>query len=333
MGIKTHDGWRGHFFVLLDSPQPPQALKQWLIHCNLVCTPLQTNIGLSASGGSLIYPLDVTTCQNDKLIYISAPKCINFDDPVQDRFELYEGTSTAHLDLSAVSAATNQAETKKLVTRLRSKSGLEKKKFKTTYKNNTEILTNPDPVTVTGKKEERGFVYLNLNGGDSWGYYFPTDNPYVLYNFKGEPCLYMQDVDKDIYNEYIKDTSTDSGGTGDFVPFGFLWPADDTYYRGFANPSTGELAWLQPTGSKGKLRDFFVQNGAHLPTGWAVDEWQLDFDPTTNGKADFNSRCVNTFKCTDYIKNAKKIDHSYVPPMIDRVISSVCVDADTKKYF
>jgi hypothetical protein len=36
-------------------------------------------------------------------------------------------------------------------------------------------------------KMERGFVYFNLNGGDSWAYYHPIDNPTFIRNFKGEP--------------------------------------------------------------------------------------------------------------------------------------------------
>ena len=56
MGIKASSfdahGWRGHFFILLDSPQSPQALKQWLIQANLGSSFLLPNIGLSASGGA-----------------------------------------------------------------------------------------------------------------------------------------------------------------------------------------------------------------------------------------------------------------------------------------
>jgi hypothetical protein len=332
MGIKAHQGWRGHFFILLDSSQPPQVLKQWLIQQNLVCTLLQPYIGLSASGGALTFPLDVTTCQNDKLIYIAPPRCTGFQDPVENRFEYYEGTE-ASLELSTVSAAANQTQIKKTLARLRKGAGLEKKNLKVVHKNNTDILTNPDPVTVTGKKEERGFVYLNLNGGDSWGYFFPIDRPDILFNFKGEPCMYMWDVDKDIYDDYSSNITTDTGGSTDAIPFGFLWPADDTYYRGFANPTTKELDWLYSVGSKSKLRDFFVQHNVELPKGWAVEEWQLEFDPTTEGCADFQNKKVNTYKQTEYILNAKTTDHSYIPPTIDRVLTSVCVNAETKNYF
>ena len=331
MGIKCHEGWRGHIFILLDSPSSPQALKQWLIHCNLTRTPIRRHIGLSASGGALTYPLDVTTCQNDKLLYIAAPRCVGFKDPIEERFELVIRDKPAGTITESFSAATNQVEVKKLIITKRQEAGLEKKTFRTTQHQGTEILTNPDAVTVTGKKEARDFVYLNLNGGDSWAYFFPTNSPDVLHNFKGEPCMYMWDVDKDIYNEYR--THPGDGATTGSIPFGFLWPADDSYYRGFANPDTNELIWLYSTGSKSKLRDFYVQNGQQPEKGWAVDEWQLDFNPTTEGKADFQAQRVNTYKRTEYIINAEHDTSAHIPPVIDRVLTSVCVNEETKNYF
>lgn len=332
MGIKHHEGWRGHFFVLLDTSQSPQALKQWLIDRNLSCPNLRSHIGLSASGGALTYPLDVTTCQNDKLLYIANPQCVGFDDPVKDRFVLDQGSKEAACFNSIkASAAGNQTQQQGVLTAKRKDLQLPKKTFRTKQHQGTEVLTNPDPITVTGKKIARDFVYLNLNGGDSWGYFFPLDNPEILYNFKGEPCLYMWDVDKDIYNEHKRVISTLDPAAG-AVPFGFLWPHDDTYYRGFAVPDTQELVWLQSVGSKQKLRDFFVQNGVSCPSGWVVDEWQLDFDPTTEGCADFGVKRVNTYKRTKYIRDAK-MSTAGIPPVIDRVLTSVCVDEETKDYF
>lgn len=328
-GIKTHKGWRGHFFFLLDKPVSPQILKQWLISKNFRVSFLNQRLGLTASGGALSYPLDITTCQNDKLIYIAPPNCLNFDDPIEDRFSFRQKKHDfVPLDLSRVSAAKNSSAQKDKIAALRVSAELPEKKFKTTQHQGWEILVNPDPVTVTDKKEARGFVYLNLNGGDSWAYYFPESNPDILYNFKGEPCMYMWDVDKEIYNEYASKPQQIEGA----VPFGFLWPDDDQYYRGFANPETGELVWLKPTGSKAKLKDFFVQHGVHPPTGWAVDEWQLEFDPTRSGYADFHQRRVNTYKKSEAIREAKK-NNEPVPSTIEKVITSVCVDEETKEHF
>ena len=52
---------------------------------------------------------------------------------------------------------------------------------------NTEVMLKPDECIITDMKTERGFVYFNLNGGDSWAYYHPSESPEFIYNFKGEP--------------------------------------------------------------------------------------------------------------------------------------------------
>jgi hypothetical protein len=326
--VKTHKGWRGHFFILLDSPQSPQALKQWLIARNLSIPKLNANIRLSASGGALVYPLDISTCQNDKLIYIAPPTCIGFSDPVEERFRLVQrGSERLVLDVAA-SAAHNRTKQDIKIKELRDLAGLKRKEFKLVQHQGWEIITNPDPVTVTSKKEEREFVYLNLNGGDSWGYFFPVTNPDILYNFKGEPCMYLWDVDKDIYNEYAVAPQNSEGA----VPFGLLWADDDNYYRGFANPETKELLWLKPIGSKAKLRDFYLQHGMQVPAGWAVDEWHLTFDPSSEGYADFTEKRINTYRRTEYIVNAKSTEAG-IPSAIDRVLTSVCVKTEVKEHF
>ena len=37
-------------------------------------------------------------------------------------------------------------------------------------------------------------MYLNLNGGDSWAYFFPESNPEILYSFKGEPPVRLANI-------------------------------------------------------------------------------------------------------------------------------------------
>jgi len=329
--IKGDGGWRGHFFVLLDKPQSPQALKAWLLSLNLTSVILEPHIKLSASGGALIYPLDITTCQNDKLLYIAPPVCKNFEDPLkEDRFVLVQRDyERLRVDLSTVSAAANTELQKAKIKELRKKSHLPAKTFKVKQKNNVEVLTNPDPVTVTGLKEERDFVYMNLNGGDSWGYYFPANNPDVVYNFKGEPCLNLWDVSQDLHKEYNapkKQEIIDS-----VVPFGFLWPEDDQYYRGLANPVTKELIWLKAVGSSAKLKAFLQSNGAVIPKPWIIEEWDITFDPTIDGYADFSKKAVNTYTPSEYMSSSSKV--TTIPPSINKVLESVCVDEATKTYF
>ena len=331
-GIKVHTGWRGHIFVMLTKPLAPSALKAFLMHLNLTHTELSKRLELSASGGALRYPLDVTTCQNDKLLFITPPITKNFKRELKDykQFTYFKvGQPCADLDLKSISLEKNNQRVQAKIQELRNLKGLDKKTFKTERHHGCDVLTNPDSVIVTGKREARGFVYLNLNGGDSWAYYFPTDNPEILYNFKGEPCMYMQDVDKDIYDDYKQSSNSTEGP----LPFGFLWPVDDLYYRGLADTTTGEILSIHPTGSRQKLRDFLVSHGVQIPKGWVVPEWKIRFDPTTQGTVDFLNQEINTYRKPSYLVNAEKRDNTQVPPTINKVLDSVCVTEEMKVHF
>jgi hypothetical protein len=72
-GVLPKKGLSCHIFVLLTKPASPSQIKQWLIQKNL--EQFHPHIGLTRSGVALHYPVDITACQNDKLIYIAPPIC------------------------------------------------------------------------------------------------------------------------------------------------------------------------------------------------------------------------------------------------------------------
>ena len=73
MGIVEDRGLSAHVFIPLSKAQSPQLLKQWLIGLNMSVRELRDNLGLTRTNNALRYTLDITTCQNDKLIYITPP--------------------------------------------------------------------------------------------------------------------------------------------------------------------------------------------------------------------------------------------------------------------
>jgi hypothetical protein len=133
---------------------------------------------------TLTYPLDVTSCQNDKLLFIADPVVEGLEDPLEGRrFELCERSAerfdlrTEHLDPGAVQRSADAQ-----VSELRAKAGLPERRARyVALPGRERLLANPEPATVTGVRRARGFVYLNLNGGDSWAYFFPESNPEILY--------------------------------------------------------------------------------------------------------------------------------------------------------
>ena len=196
-GITSAIGLRAHVFIPLASPVAPDRLKLWLRHLNLTVPSLREQVRLSATGMTPRWPLDVTSCQNDKLLFIADPLVDGLDDPLAGRrFELLERSAesvalrTEHLDPGAV-----QRETDALVAELRAAAGLPNRKPRfVTLPGREPLLANPEPATVTGVRRARGFVYLNLNGGDSWAYYYPDSNPEILYSFKGEPPVLLAEI-------------------------------------------------------------------------------------------------------------------------------------------
>ena len=196
-GITARPGLRAHVFVQLSSPVAPAQLKLWLRHLNLTVPGLREQVSLSANGMTLSYPLDVTSCQNDKLLFIADPVVQCLEDPlVGRRFELCERSaervalSTEHLDAGAL-----QRSADALIFELRARAGLpEREPRYIALPGRDRLLANPEPATVTGVRRARGFVYLNLNGGDSWAYYFPESNPEIVYSFKDEPPVPLQQI-------------------------------------------------------------------------------------------------------------------------------------------
>ena len=196
-GITATPGLRAHVLVHLSSPVAPAQLKLWLRHLNLTVPGLREQISLSANGMTLRYPLDVTSCQNDKLLFIADPLVQGLEDPLAGRrFDLCERSAervdlrTEHFDPGAVQRSADAQ-----VSELRAKAGLPERRARYVGLPGRErLLANPEPATVTGVRRARGFVYLNLNGGDSWAYYFPESNPDIVRSFKGEPLMRLADI-------------------------------------------------------------------------------------------------------------------------------------------
>lgn len=332
-GVKYTPGLRGHVWIMLDSPMPPAMLKQWLRERNLDVPRLKERCALASNAMSLRRPLDITTCQNDKLIYIAAPVCVGFEDPIAgQRFRLVPkqnergAAPSVRRQLPAIEAAEQE-----LVDTLRQAQGLPKRKPQIKAQGALAVLQNPDSATVTGVKVARGFVYVNLNGGDSWGYYFPENKPELLFNFKGEPVVQIKKIAPDFYQSYTTELNTKRHG--DIQPYVFREPNRDAYFNLLYSPSDDELKLIATAGSKDKLSDFMAQYGRSLPE--PVEDWTLEFDPTSIKVIDPKARWVNLYNPTIYVRHAARLTKAtHIPPTINKVIHSFCgSDAATVNRF
>jgi hypothetical protein len=316
---------RAHVFMLLDKPYMAPLLKQWLIQLNHTTPMLRAAMGLTKTGNAISWPLDISACQNDKLIYIAPPVLKGIKDPLpKNRITLIK-RGKEHLSLGSSQihpTAKNRALTDKRLDELREEAGMPKRK--TTYKmhGTVEVLVKPDSATITEMKQERGFVYFNLNGGDSWAYYHPENNPDYIYNFKGEPTYLTKELLPDYWEELTsKGSRVNSTGT---ALLAFCDRATSTYWRGTYDANNDQLE-LHMAKNETQVRHFGKQFG--LPLGDYIPEWDLIFNPQDNVRVDFDNRIVNTFQPSKYMKATAKPVKT-IPKTIAKIIAHALGDSD-----
>lgn len=339
-GIKGRVGLRGHVFILLTEPLPPLQLKVWLKTLNFNVPKLNNLIELAANHITLKWPLDITTCQNDKLIYIAPPICTNFEDPLAgQRFVLrkrkHPMAKSPAFDSTHVALLPQWEQDK--INELRQAIGLPRRKPKFKQSGDLELLINPSPCVVTGYKTARGFTYLNLNGGDSWAYYFPIENPSIVYNFKGEPPVYLKDIAPEFHTQYTQILTelkraelTQQLGTDRFETLVLRDIVTDTYYNGYYFPDEDRVQ-LYKTATVQRLEHFRMQHSEAPPE--FIEDWTVTFDPTRLKFYDPQHKWINNYSPSKYLRD-QTLKHHEIPPMVDKVLNSITGnDLDSKWHF
>jgi len=319
----TKQGISAHVYFFLGQLVMPGVLKEWVTSLNLDIQTIKDAVTLNATKKGLNFPLDRSVCDNTKLIYIAPPICEGFDDPIaNERIRLVEKSEDwVTYKFPPPAAASNQSKIDDLVDALRAAEGLKKQKARYKMIGDQRLLVNPDRAVVTGIKEERGFVYLNLNGGDSWGYFYHKDRPEILYNFKNEPCVKLAQIVPDYYQSNI---AKQLMLTGERV-LAFHETRQDAYYIGRYRTDTLELIELHKVGAKDRLADYCENHNAAPPD--PVPEWRLVFDPTSNQSVDPDAQVVNQWRPTHFLKEATDTEDG-IPPVIRKVLLSVVGDCE-----
>ncbi len=327
------DGFRAHIFFLLSRAYSVAQIKVWLQYKNLTEADLVTQLRLSKNAITLRYPLDITVNQNDKLIYIAPPTCIGFDDPFGGaRIELVSRKNdVVSFDFPAPSSAQLSHLVTEHVNILRVATGLTKKKLTMKRsKGGTEYLDSKSlDVTcqVTGiKPNSAGLVQLNLDGGDSWGYYYDPEFPYFLKNFKGEPTVVLKDFLPDYYQQAIV-VATQQQQAASNAPFVFRDEITDSFFIGIKDPVDKVLS--VDSIAKQNIGDFFAEFGRSPPD--PLPTWTRKFDPTNMTQYDTARKLFNAWRPTEYMENAKPV--ASVPTTIDKILKHITVDKITYDRF
>lgn len=324
---------RCHIFIMLTKPVSAPLIKQWLIQKNHEVPLFNQHLSLTKTGNALSWGLDITACQSDKLIYIAPPTLKGIKNPLgrMPRISLVtKAQPTFLLEGRINSTDQNRSLTDTKVLELRDLAGLPKRKL--TYKTvgAHEVLAKPGECIATEIKQDRGFTYFNLNGGDSWAYYHPEDNPDYIFNFKGEP-IYLTKELLPAYWESLSQQAYRVSSTG-LTYLAFLERRSSVYWRGTYDAEHDNLQ-LFSAKNESMVRQFADANGLRL--GNNIPEWDMVFDPHQNVRVDFDNKTINTFQTTEYMRAPQpKRRVTQCPPTVFKIISHIlCGDLDAIEHF
>jgi len=321
----------GHLFILLDRPAHPGQIKNWLISLNLSNPLLSQQIQLSSDGRGLRYKLDITTCQNDKLIFIAPPTCVGFEPRISVDPEHYFQTipgiqTTVAIDFSRFATATVAEQQKNKITELRRIAGLANTPTKTKTLYNREVVVNPERAIVTGIKDQGAFVRLNIDNGDSWAYWHPKSNWEVIYSFKDDSAFSAREFVPDYFQDCQERAAQQhevfhpEEGDGGLRYIAFLDKYSDTYYRGTWSPTTLDLD-LYAASAREKVDNFFALHD--LPAPEALPEWAYEFRFDDARIVDFDAGFLNRYAPPRVIIDAaisEDLPPQNVPSTISRVL-------------
>lgn len=333
MGIENKAGFRCHIFMQLDKPAHPQVLKNWLMDLNLSRPTLAGQLQLTKTGNSLRWPLDITTCQNDKLLYIAPPDLgKGIVDPFAKRSKhALSGTPrisfeqrnkkkfTLPTNLILQEALRDRTHAK--VAELRLAAGLPKPKaIKYKFDGTIEYMVNPGQATITDMKEERGFVYFNLNGGDSWAYYHPSESPEFIYNFKGEPTYKTSELLPQYWAELTQQAASGAPDAKGNIYLAFREFTSGVYWNGIYDTVNDKLE-LYPAKSETQLRHFMKNN--KMPLGESIPDWKRVFEPNNPNVIDRQAQTVNIYNPSDFFKDLQPAPVASPPPVINKIVDHV----------
>lgn len=307
-----------HVFILLEEPVHAPTLKAWLMQQNL--TLFRGELRMSRDMNQLSWPLDITTCQNDKLLYITTPKFVGMKDPIDNRLQLItrplpklpiDRIGERHID-----ALKNDARA--ALNELRKAAGLKSRVAGTSWVGTVEVQNKPNAAQVTGIKDCGDFIRLNLNGGDSWAYWHRKEDFELIHDYKSD-CWYKT---KDLVPGYYSDLLTkrvEANATptdeGDLI-LALRDLKTSRYFNGFWNPSTQNLR-LYLAKNETQLDHWMKSNGRVL--GDFIPVWEIEYDPRADYIVDEDNHRINTFIASEYMSVEPEDNQRW--PTIRRIIA------------
>jgi hypothetical protein len=315
-----------HVFFWLANPITPQLMKSWLM--NACMTHFASSVTLTKSGAALHWPVDPSVMDNSKLIYVAPPVLRGLSSSIKNLgIELVapkNAPSAVPTSFFNVNPQAVQKARFELLNTLRKAAGYTAIRDSQLKISSGQLyLSKPGVATITGIRAERGFVYLNLNGGDSWGYYHPEDNPEYIYNFKGEPIYKTEELLPEYWASLKKiDPQRPQSKVRYFVCRDFR---TDRLYNGVFHVEDQRLEMARAV-NEGRLKGFMRQHGQPVPD--FIPDFTIEYNPQNQVRFDQDARYINTYEPSAFEGLAPvKVDR--IPPTIQRVLTSAIGDKVT----
>jgi len=318
--LGSKPGLRYHIFMVTNELVSPTILKSILKSLNASIDILFNGTTLGRGDGNILrYPLDITTCQNDKILYV-APRS---DKTARRTHIVYVDKRSKTLNISKIpfSPAADKAKLAKRKASLRKEAGLPAKKFNTRVVEGKDLITNVDEAVIDAIKEDNGFVRFNLRGSQSksFRYYHPVDSFEYIHSFGDEETMYETSA---FFPEYYKQCTnnaevTDRNERKDHTGKEYFAVRDRNSDKYFTVVANGEdIEQLLLVSSARKAEDFCKEHGNKIDF---IPTWDVACDFQTSTQWDRGAKFINMYKPSEYIRNAENTV-SQPPVLIDRVI-------------
>lgn len=297
-GLEKKRTLSGHIFMLLNKPIAAPQLKTWLMGLNFDIPALEKFITLSKSEHALHFPLDITTCQNDKLLFIAEPIFIDLKPPIPAKERIqYVAKAELHLPAEKLKLHSMDALRKKALDKrnaLRTVAGLSPLRTKTTMVGEIEVQKGVGAVSNYEVIDCGDYYRYNLNGGDSQAYWHSKTDLTYLHNFKGEPSVLLKEILPDRFAELVGLQASDAqtpSASGDLL-LAFREKRTAEYWKGTWNPEAQTLD-IHKVKNETQLAHFLMGHG-RTPLAY-IPEWEIIFDPRNTTVVDEDKHVVNAF--------------------------------------
>lgn len=323
-----------HIFCLLSEPRPAPELKAWLMHLNLTVEALKNSLTLSNSQIALHWPLDITCCQNDKLIYVAEPTFVGMKSPISidERIQLVKRDlneiPVERIALRPMDALKKDQRT--ILNNLQVAAGITPTKAKTKMVGEYEVQLGVGEIAQYSTIDCDEYVRINLNGGDSRAYYHRKDDLTYLHNFKGEPSVLLKEILPQYYADLVRERSAANAtpNEGGEILLAYRDKVTADYWKGTWHPESRKLE-IYRVKTKDQLQDFLMGHGHSL--GEFVPEWHTVFDPQNPVVVDEENHVVNRFAPSRFMYEEGQVPGDF--PAIQRLLDSAVGTGEIQDHF